>query len=313
MFGEDKGAWISPPPVQRLDVEGRIENMLGGSRHTLFRDFELDRIRSKTDLINWLGWQSSYASYLEVATATTGLMFGLISRDVFATADRIMYCLPAGYDDNLPILHRTEVADSTECFRALAAHGRTFDLIFVDGWHTYRDARRDLEGALDRMNPHGTIVVHDCRPSRSEVATPQFKQGSWLGVTYLAFLDSVAERPDLEYCVVDLDTGCGILRRRLQSASGPASDPGRPVSSTVFGHSPRHGLDYRDWSVYMANQRTILNLVSVDDFLADCRIRPLSVAAWSYRRLAPALEATALLDRTARMVNPIRRRIRSLR
>ncbi len=267
----------------------------------MLRDFELDRIRWKTDLINWLGWQAGYASYLEVATATTGFMFDLISRDVFTTVDRIMYSVPAEYEDGLPILHRTEATDSTECFRALA--GRMFDLIFVDGWHTYENARRDLELALGRLNPHGTIVVHDCRPPNQDVATPGFKEGSWLGVTYLAFLDLVAERPELEYCVVDLDTGCGILRREGREAK-TSSAPVRPRVT---------GLDYRDWSVYMANQKAILNLVSVDQFLAEYRVRPLGLAAWSYHRLAPALERTELLDRVARMVGPIRKRIRALR
>jgi hypothetical protein len=63
----------------------------------------------------------------------------------------------------------------------------------------------------------------------------------------------------------------------------------------------------------MANQKAILNLVSVDQFLAEYRVRPLGLAAWSYRRLAPALELTGLLDRAARMVGPIRKRIRALR
>ncbi len=263
----------------------------------MFRDFELERIRWKTDLINWLGWQDGYASYLEVATSTAGLLFDLISRDVFAVVDRIMYCLPATYDDGLPIFHRTEAADSAEGFRALADAGRTFDLIFVDGRHTYEDARRDLRFALDLLNPRGTVVVHDCRPTRREVATPQFKEGSWLGVTYLAFLDLVAERPELDYCVVDLDTGCGILRR----------------SASPRARSRPEELDYRDWSVYLANQKNLLNLLSVDQFLADYRLRPRTAAARAYRLLAPALEPTQLLDRVARVSSPMRRRIRALR
>lgn len=263
----------------------------------MFRDFELERIRWKTDLINWLGWQAGYTSYLEVATSTAGLLFSMISSDVFSSVDRIMYCLPADYDDGWPISHRTEAADSTAGFGALASAGRTFDLIFVDGRHTYEDARRDLLFALDRLNPGGTVVVHDCRPSRPEVATPNFKEGPWLGVTYLAFLDLVAERPELGYCVVDLDTGCGILRPSASSRARPRSAE----------------LDYRDWSVYLANQKELLNLVSVEQFLTDYRVRRRSVAAWSYRLFAPALESAQLLDRVARTVSPMRKRIRALR
>ena len=271
----------------------------------MFRDFELDRIRYKTDLINWLGWQAGYTSYLEVATETTGLMFGLISRDVFSSADRVMYRLHPKYDDGLPIWHRTALADSTECFRALEAAGRTFDLVFVDSYHTYESSRRDLELALERLQPGGTVVVHDCRPAKPELATPSFKEGSWLGVTYLAFLDLVNERPDLEYCVVDLDTGCGILRPRRHVTA----DRDRAAVDPAPARRRPPALDYRDWSVYMANQREILNLVSVNQFLIERRVRPIGLAAWSYHRLAPVLEATGALDHAARMVGRIRRRM----
>jgi len=272
----------------------------------MFRDFEIDRIRTKADLINWLAWQAGYKSYLEVATPTTGHQFGLISRQVFTDVHRVMYRLPAGYDDGMEIAYRTSSDDSGECFRALQEQHRRFDLIFVDAAHTYECSRRDLEFALELMNPHGTLVVHDCHPTTPEVAAPQLREGVWSGVTYLAFLDLVRERPELDYCVVDFDMGCGVVRRRETTLEKDAIRPAPAVWTASF-RSGVPGHDYRDWPTYMANRSQILNLVSVPEFLRRYRVRPLGFTARFYHRFAPAIEATGILDKTARLLGRARR------
>ena len=272
----------------------------------MFRDFEIERIRTKADLINWLGSQAGYKSYLEVATPLTGHQFGLISRQLFTDVQRVMYQSPLGYDDGMEIAYRTSSEDSGECFRALQERHRKFDLIFVDPAHTYESSRRDLELALELMNPHGTLVVHDCHPTTPEIASPQFREGVWLGLTYLAFLDLIRERPELDYCVVDFDNGCGVMRRRETTRAPGAIGPAPAVWMTSL-RSGMPGHDYRDWPTYMANRTEILNLVSVPEFLRRYRVRPLGLAARFYRRFAPAIEATGILDKTARLLGHARR------
>jgi hypothetical protein len=45
----------------------------------------IERLRLKADIINWLGWQAGYRSYLEIATPFTGFKFSLIAPDVSPT------------------------------------------------------------------------------------------------------------------------------------------------------------------------------------------------------------------------------------
>lgn len=239
----------------------------------MFEPFRIERILRKSDLINWLGWQRGFRCYLEIATLTTGLQFGRVAPAIFTTIHRAMYRLPPDYDDGLPITWRTEFEDSREILEPLLERPEHYDIIFVDPFHTYECSWRDLELALALLTPGGMLVVHDCHPLTPEIASPEFRQNQWLGVTYLAFLDLMRERPELDYCVVDMDHGCGVVWRRPAEAAWPESR-GRLET-----------CDYHDWSVYFAHQHELLQLIAVDDFIAAHRKRAPALSASAFRKL----------------------------
>ena len=41
---------------------------------------------------------------------------------------------------------------------------RPFDLVFVDGWHSYQQTSNDIFNAFTMLNEGGVVVVHDCIP-----------------------------------------------------------------------------------------------------------------------------------------------------
>ena len=41
-----------------------------------------------------------------------------------------------------------------------------FDLIFLDGLHTYEQTIRDIDNSLRAINKHGVILIHDCLPKK---------------------------------------------------------------------------------------------------------------------------------------------------
>lgn len=96
------------------------------------------------------------------------------------------------------------------------------DVVFIDGLHTYEQALKDVENALDILSEGGVIVMHDCLPTseaeackyESEAkAHPEFRN-AWTGDVFRAIMDLRSSYDDLEVFVVDQDHGVGIVRRK---------------------------------------------------------------------------------------------------
>jgi hypothetical protein len=241
-----------------------------------------EAIACKADLINWVGWQRQAHRYLEIVTPTTGLQFDRISSKVFSTIHRAMYRLPPGFEDGMPMSFRTESDTSRVLLEPLLERSDRYDVIFVDPFHTYECSRLDLELALSLLASGGTMVVHDCCPTQRDLTTPQFVPGEWLGHTYLAFLDLMRERPELDYLVVDIDYGCGIVRFRPEGCADRSS---RKLLDSI---------DYHDWSLYHAFYKDLLHLVEAETFIASHRLRTASLTAFALR----AFRALSIWRRT---------------
>lgn len=219
----------------------------------------------KMDIINRLAARFGYRRYLEFATSSTGHEYGRIDRTRFNECRRLLYNTPRDFDDGMPIDYRTAGFDVAPLLEAIGS--ARFDVILVDPWHTYGESRRDLEAALALLEPGGALVVHDCLPVREEIAQPQPRDGEWCGLTYKAFVDFVAARPQLSTVTVDTDYGCGIVRAVAPPLWARLR---RAVRRRTF----RRWADLGDddyaavWRYFTVNRVTLLNLVGVDAFLA---------------------------------------------
>jgi Methyltransferase domain len=56
-----------------------------------------------------------------------------------------------------------------------------FDLAFIDGDHTYAQARRDFENLAALARPGSVILLHDVIPMDERTATPVCRTGFWTG------------------------------------------------------------------------------------------------------------------------------------
>ncbi len=69
---------------------------------------------------------------------------------------------------------------SDEVFARMIAEKRQFDVILIDGWHSYNQTKRDFENALHILNPDGYIFIHDvlniegCRRVYNEINGAKF-------------------------------------------------------------------------------------------------------------------------------------------
>ncbi|HEY7217090.1 MAG TPA: class I SAM-dependent methyltransferase [Candidatus Binatia bacterium] len=111
-----------------------------------------------------------------------------------------------------------------------------FDVVFVDGLHTFHQAVRDVENALRILNPNGIVVVHDCNPPTASAAYPASSYeevaalklpgwtGEWCGDVWKAVCYLRSHRKDLSVFVLDCDYGLGFFRRGIPEVSFELDD-----------------------------------------------------------------------------------------
>jgi hypothetical protein len=91
-----------------------------------------------------------------------------------------------------------------------------FDLIFIDGLHTYNQVKKDIVNSLNFLNEGGVIFVHDCLPRNIfEQAVPRC-QFRWTGDVWKAFIE-IRTLKNLDSCVCYADMGLGIIIKRKNS------------------------------------------------------------------------------------------------
>lgn len=131
-----------------------------------------------------------------------------------------------------------------------ARHDHRFDIVFIDGNHTGDQVERDLENALERLNPGGVILLHDMNPPTRfhgrEIYEVAGTFPSWNGTSWKGYAALRRKRSDLTMRVVETDWGVGIVH---------------PGGQKLYSGSCE---SYDDLA---RDRRGILNLISVSEFL----------------------------------------------
>ena len=98
---------------------------------------------------------------------------------------------------------------------------RKFDIIFIDGMHTYEQVRRDVINSLRHISVGGWIVLHDMFPRNwLEEHVPWISSALWMGdVWKLGF--ELARSPDIDFKILKIDHGVGVLRIAKENPSIP--------------------------------------------------------------------------------------------
>ena len=200
-------------------------------------------------LLNFLANKMSYKSYLEIGLHS-GFNFRQINCEKKIGVDPVPTPRP---------LNEQLVMSSNDYF---ASHTETFDLIFVDGLHESEQAYQDIRSAVARLNPRGTILVHDCNPLTEEtqlIPRPDSTIGrAWHGDVWKSWVKFRREYPKMESYVVNLgtvvDSGCGIIEH----------------GDLTHYDSPAAELEWEDLS---ANRKSLLNTLSLQEFLTRTRKR----------------------------------------
>ena len=93
-----------------------------------------------------------------------------------------------------------------------------FDVVFIDGLHTYEQVRLDVINSIQHLSDGGWVAMHDMLPRNwLEQHIPHLGQGGWLGdVWKVAF--ELATSPDIDFRILKIDHGVGVFRLKRPNA-----------------------------------------------------------------------------------------------
>jgi hypothetical protein len=174
--------------------------------------------------------------YLEI-----GLASGVTFENVRAAVRQGVDPVPRFDTDHLPKGARVHVGPSDEFF-ASCLDEDTYDVVFLDGLHTFRQTYRDLINAL-RLCRRGVVLIDDVIPCDAASALPDRaaanelyeelgltrKPSRWHGDVYKVVLCVAHYYPELAYrTIVGSDKDQTLVWRDLQGV------PVRPVDEDVL-------------------------------------------------------------------------------
>ena len=202
----------------------------------------------KSDMLNAFIEARNYTRYLEV---------GVAQHENF---DRVSCDLKESVDPD-PASNPTYLMTSDEFWVTVDSR---YDIICIDGLHRGDQVFRDIKGSLDRLEPGGLILLHDCLPETWEEAAPE-ANGSWTGDVWQGFAAYRLESPYRTFTITE-DAGCGIIDTVHEilpfpgAKLDPCSFPGKILQS-LEGH-----YTYLSWDFYCDFKEQLLYPISIEAF-----------------------------------------------
>lgn len=137
---------------------------------------------TRTDVINYFIKYRNYRTYLEI-----GVYDGINFMNVDCS-EKI------GIDPSLAKLHTSARPycvrmNSDEFFNSIPTD-QLFDIIFIDGDHTYEQVVKDIANSKKHLSVNGVIIMHDVYVF-DEKQTVYNDDSVYMGTTYQAFIQQV--------------------------------------------------------------------------------------------------------------------------
>jgi hypothetical protein len=179
-------------PVKKLFNKFYYELFVENFKEKINYNFPKDYFR--WDLIDYLINKYSYKNYLEI---------GCDKDQLFS---KVNLKNKTGVDP----YSGGNIRQTSDDF--FLTNNKTFDLVFIDGLHTYEQVKRDILNSVKFLNDDGIILIHDCLPdSMAKQAVPRYKM-QWNGDVWKAIVD-LRQNPDLDIYTCEIDQGIGVIKK----------------------------------------------------------------------------------------------------
>ena len=202
-----------------------IENFKGKLNYNFTENFY------RWDLIDYLIKKNNYKNYLEIGCDKNQL-FSKVNIDNKIGVD--------------PVSGGNVRKTSDDFFKE---NKSSFDIVFIDGLHTYEQVKKDILNSVNCLLDEGIILVHDCMPdSLGKQAVPRYKM-QWNGDVWKAIVD-LRQQENLEIYTCEIDQGIGVISKKKNT-------------SILKLDKPINKLKFKD---YFNNYKEYMRVISLDEF-----------------------------------------------
>ena len=185
---------------------------------------------SKTEIMQKIINEKDFKSYLEIGCFEDENFSGIKIKNKI------------GVD---PVSGGTHRMTSDEYFQT---NKDKFDIILIDGLHTYEQVRKDIFNSIDRLNNNGIIIMHDCLPAKIWNQIVPRIYHYWNGDVWKAIVE-MRTLKDYDTYTCFADHGLGVIFKREN----------RNKLNANFQNFKE--LKFSD---YYYNQNKFMNIISVD-------------------------------------------------
>lgn len=178
-------------------------------RYVLLKLRKLSRSHLRDKSLNW-DWQGQKFNRVAITNLLVSKFTEARYLEIGCADDALFNAIPSlrkvGVD---PLKGGTVRKTSDEFF---SSNEDVFDVVFIDGLHTYSQVRTDLINAIQAISENGYILLHDMLPSNwIEAHVPAVAPGAWTGdVWKVAF--EITSCAGLEFKIISVDHGVGVVK-----------------------------------------------------------------------------------------------------
>ena len=173
----------------------RVLYYLHGEKFFKRLNYDWKNLPTRTEIIQNIINKKNYEKYLEI---------GCDKDDNFS---KIQAKIKIGVD---PQRGGTIRMTSDEFFKK---NNENFDIIFLDGLHTYEQTIKDIQNSLNIISEKGVILIHDCLPKKIWNQIVPRVYGHWNGDVWKAIVHSRTFDQADTYTII-ADHGLGIIFKR---------------------------------------------------------------------------------------------------
>ena len=202
-----------------------IENFKGKLNYNFTENFY------RWDLIEYLIKKNNYKNYLEIGCDKNQL-FSKVNIDNKIGVDPVS---------------GGNIRKTSDAF--FKENKSNFDIVFIDGLHTYEQVKKDILNSVNCLLDEGIILVHDCMPdSLGKQAVPRYKM-QWNGDVWKAIVD-LRQQENLEIYTCEIDQGIGVISKKKNT-------------SILKLDKPINKLKFKD---YFNNYKEYMRVISLEKF-----------------------------------------------